>query len=88
MTLHFPSERKIIAYLEQHPCTNEKDNPHLSENKIIELVARVFANKEKNKHLTSLKLKMLKQINKDSIDLERIFSKSDEDKSGGLRVAS
>ena len=44
MSLHFPSEREIISYLEQHPLTSD---PYLKEKKIIETVAKFFANQDK-----------------------------------------
>lgn len=43
-TLHFPSEGFIVAYLKAHPLTNY---PLLKEKKIIEIVAKFFANQEK-----------------------------------------
>ncbi len=48
LIVRFPSEQNIIASLEQHPLTNkDKDTNHyLSEHKIIQAMARYFANKE------------------------------------------
>ena len=42
---HFPSENVIITYLEQHSSTNKEKNPCFSEEKIIQTVAKVFANR-------------------------------------------
>jgi len=47
MTLHFPSQGAIVSYLEQHPLTSKETNPYLSEQKIIETVAKFFADQDK-----------------------------------------
>lgn len=47
MTLHFPSQGAIVSYLEQHPLTSKETNPYLSEKKIIEAVAKFFADQDK-----------------------------------------
>lgn len=44
-TLHFPSEEKMISYLEGHPLTSDS---YLKENKILEAVAKVFAGQKKD----------------------------------------
>ncbi len=47
MKLHFPSQQTIVSYLEEHPLTNKKGYPYLSNKKIIEAVAHFFANPDK-----------------------------------------
>lgn len=45
VTFHFPSQQSIVAYLEKHPFTND---PYLKEKKIIDTVAKFFANTNKD----------------------------------------
>jgi hypothetical protein len=40
-TLYFPTQNEITAYLTKHPLTR---GPYLTENKVIETVAKFFAN--------------------------------------------
>lgn len=51
LTLHFPSEQSITSYLEKHPFTN---NPYLKEKKIIDAVAKFFANTNKVDEVVTL----------------------------------
>ena len=46
-TLHFPSENGIIAYLEKHPLTSKEVSPFLHEKKVIQAVAKFFAEQNK-----------------------------------------
>lgn len=46
-TVQFPSKAAIVSYLEQHPMTSKKSNPYLSEQKIIDAVAKFFADQRK-----------------------------------------
>jgi alanine-alpha-ketoisovalerate/valine-pyruvate aminotransferase len=45
--LHFPSEEAIIFYLKKHPLTSERTQPYLTDKKIIDAVAKFFANQDK-----------------------------------------
>ncbi len=47
MILHFPSQGAIVSYLEQHPLTSKETNQYLSEEKIIEAVAKFFGDQDK-----------------------------------------
>jgi hypothetical protein len=45
--LHFPNQDAIISYLQKDPRTCEDNNPFLTEKKIIQVIAQLFAKQDK-----------------------------------------
>lgn len=81
--LHFPSEGEIIAYLQQHPLTND---PSLTEKNIIQAAAKVFADQEKAPLSVNMLVKfMMQNLNKKLELSEKILMIIQKNLTAGLK---